>query len=177
MDANALAMSTGATPNRAAQFLVPIIDAMKEYGIDTVARQAAFLAQIGHESGGLRYTKEIWGPTPTQTRYEGRKDLGNVVVGDGKKFMGRGLIQTTGRANYADTGKALGLPLLERPELLETPTNAARSAGWFWKIKGLNELADQANSFEKITRRINGGTNGLKERIELWETAKKVLHG
>ncbi len=174
MNAINLATCTGANPVRAAQFLAPVTAAMAEYDIDSPGRQAAFLAQIGHESGGLRYTREIWGPTPTQQRYEGRKDLGNVVLGDGKKFKGRGLIQTTGRFNYAATGDALGLPLLEHPELLETPINASRSAGWFWKKSGLNELAD-LGKFQTITKRVNGGLNGYAERCKLWEIAKKVL--
>lgn len=148
--------------------------AMAKYEINTPARAAAFLAQVGHESGQLRYMREIWGPTQAQARYEGRADLGNIQPGDGKRFMGRGLIQITGRANYGKAGAALGLPLLEQPELLESPAYAALSAAWWWKDHGLNELAD-ASKFETITRRINGGLNGQDDRKALWEKAKQVL--
>lgn len=148
--------------------------AMTRYRIDSPVRAAAFLAQIGHESGQLRYVREIWGPTPAQARYEGRQDLGNVQPGDGKRYMGRGLIQVTGRANYQKAAAALGLPLVEQPELLEQPEQAAMSAAWFWQSHGLNELAD-AGQFQTITRRINGGLNGQAERVALWETAKRVL--
>lgn len=149
--------------------------AMNEYDINTPARQAAFLAQIGHESGRLKYVREIWAPTPAQERYEGRVDLGNVFEGDGFKFRGRGLLQVTGRDNYRRVGAALGLQdILERPELLEQPQHAARSAGWFWRTHGLNELADQGD-FIRVTRRVNGGVTGLAERQALWESAKAAL--
>lgn len=120
---------------------------------------AAFIAQIGHESGQLVYVREIWGPTPAQTKYEGRADLGNTVPGDGLKCRGRGLIQITGRANYAACGEALGLDLINHPELLEQPQYACMSAAWFWATKGLNTLAD-AGDFDRITKRINGWLNG-----------------
>lgn len=147
---------------------------MALYGIDTPARQAAFLAQIGHESGRLIYTRELWGPTPTQLGYEGRADLGNTQKGDGFLYRGRGLIQVTGRGNYQKCGKALGLDLVKSPELLEQPTGAAMSACWFWTTHGLNELAD-AGDFEHITRRINGGLNGYADRCALWESCKTTL--
>lgn len=159
---------------RAGVFVPALNRAMQRYKIDSPVRQAAFLAQIGHESGQLKWVKEIWGPTPAQSRYEGRKDLGNTQPGDGKRFMGRGLIQITGRENYRRTGAALGIPLLDKPELLEQPEWAAASAAWWWANHGLNELAD-AGEFEQITRRINGGLNGQKERLELWARAKEVL--
>lgn len=159
---------------RAGVFALGLNRAMQAYRIDSPARMAAFLAQIGHESGQLRYVREIWGPTPAQSRYEGRKDLGNTQPGDGKRFMGRGLIQITGRENYRKAGAALGLSLLDKPELLEQPEWAATSAAWWWANHGLNELAD-AGEFEQITRRINGGLNGQRERLELWARAKEVL--
>lgn len=159
---------------RAGVFVPALNRAMQRYQINTPARQAAFLAQIGHESGQLRYVREIWGPTPAQSRYEGRKDLGNTQPGDGRRFMGRGLIQITGRENYRRTGAALGIPLLDSPELLEQPEWAVVSAAWWWASHGLNELAD-AGEFEQITRRINGGLNGQADRLALWEKAKAVL--
>ena len=169
-----LARSTGARIDRAIEWLEPIESAMAEFEINTPQRQAAFLAQIGHESGGLHWTTELWGPTLAQSHYEGRADLGNVNPGDGFKFRGRGLIQTTGRDNFKRTGEALGVDLLAEPELLSLPDLAARSAGWFWKAHGLNELAD-VGDFMRITRRINGGTNGMDDRLALYEVAKEVL--
>ena len=169
-----LARATGARIDRASAWLAHIEAAMKEFDINTPKRQAAFLAQIGHESGGLQYAREIWGPTPAQARYEGRADLGNTEPGDGVRFKGRGLIQTTGRANYRATGDALGVNLIARPELLADSTLASRSAAWFWKEHGLNELAD-AGDFMRITRRINGGLNGFDDRLARFEAAKAVL--
>ena len=154
---------------------VPVLNAaMVRYQIVGPLRMAAFIAQIGHESGQLKYVKEIWGPTPAQSRYEGRKDLGNTVAGDGFKYRGRGLIQITGRANYMACGEALGLDLIKQPELLEKPQHACMSAAWFWATKGLSTLAD-AGQFDKITRRINGGQNGAADRQALYARALKVL--
>lgn len=155
---------------RAPAFLTPLNAAMAEFGITTPARQASFLAQVGHESGQLRYVLEL----ASGAAYEGRKDLGNTAAGDGVRFKGRGLIQITGRANYAACGAALGLDLVASPALLEQPVNACRSAGWFWKTHGLNELADAGDQV-KVTRRINGGTNGLAERLALFDAAKRAL--
>jgi putative chitinase len=155
---------------RAESFCHPINDAMAEFGINTPARQAAFVAQIGHESGQLRYVREL----ASGAAYEGRADLGNVVTGDGVRYKGRGLIQITGRSNYKACGAALGLDLINHPELLEQPVNACRSAAWFWRSRGLNDLADVGDQV-RITRRINGGTNGLAERLAFFETAEKVL--
>ncbi|MDR7283539.1 putative chitinase [Pseudomonas corrugata] len=147
---------------------------MQRYQIVGTKRVAAFIAQIGHESGQLVYVREIWGPTPAQRGYEGRKDLGNTAAGDGFKYRGRGLIQVTGRANYAACGEALGVDLVNQPELLEEPQYACMSAAWFWSTKGLNTLAD-AGDFERITRRINGGLNGQDDRLALWKKATEVL--
>ena len=154
---------------------VPVLNAaMGHYQIVGTKRVAAFIAQIGHESGQLKYVKEIWGPTAAQAKYEGRKDLGNTVAGDGSKYRGRGLIQITGRANYMACGEALGLDLITQPELLEKPQHACMSAAWFWATKGLSTLAD-AGQFDKITRRINGGQNGAADRQALYARALKVL--
>ena len=169
-----LARATGARIDRATEHLPHLEATMREFGIDTLARQAAFLAQIGHESGGLHWLVEIWGPTAAQRRYELRQDLGNNQPGDGLRFRGRGLIQITGRDNYRQVGEALGVDLLANPELLGTSPYAERSAGWYWKSRGLNELADDGR-FELITRRINGGLNGYVDRMAKWETAKAVL--
>ena len=153
----------------------PVLNvAMGRYQIVGAQRVAAFIAQIGHESGQLVYVRELWGPTPAQAKYEGRTDLGNTVQGDGFKYRGRGLIQVTGRANYAACGEALGLDLINHPELLEQPQYACLSAAWFWATNGLNTLAD-AGKFETITRRINGGLNGQDDRLKLWKKATAVL--
>lgn len=154
---------------------VPVLNAaMVRYQIIGPKRVAAFIAQIGHESGQLKYVREIWGPTAAQAKYEGRKDLGNTVAGDGSKYRGRGLIQITGRANYMACGEALILDLIKQPELLEKPQHACLSAAWFWASKGLNTLAD-AGQFDKITQRINGGQNGAADRQALYARALKVL--
>jgi putative chitinase len=174
MTSEELCSATGASANDAIPLLPFIEDAMAEFEINTPRRQAMFLAQVGHESGGLHFLREIWGPTPTQKRYEGRVDLGNLQPGDGSKFRGRGLIQVTGRSNYEACGEALDLPLLDHPELLETPKNAVRSAAWFWKVRGLNELAD-VGDFMGITRRINGGLNGYDQRVALYGKAQEAL--
>jgi putative chitinase len=155
------------------KYYEPINQTLKEFQINTPARIAAFLAQLAHESGSLRYSEEI----ASGAAYEGRKDLGNVKVGDGKRYKGRGLIQVTGRHNYTKYGKILGLPLAENPKLAENPTNSARIAGAYWQACGLNKLADKntLESFKLISRRINGGYNGLSDRINYWNLAKSIL--
>ncbi|WP_338761971.1 glycoside hydrolase family 19 protein [Massilia sp. METH4] len=159
---------------KAELYAEPLRRAMLECGISTVPRATMFLAQIAHESGSLNFVRELWGPTEQQRGYEGRKDLGNTQTGDGFKYRGRGLIQVTGRANYAECGKALVLDLIKYPELLETPDGAARSACWFWLTRGLNTLAD-AGDFIKVTKRINGGTTGLAARVGFRQRAEKAF--
>ena len=154
-------------------FAAPLTAAMAEFGIDTPRRCASFLAQVAHESGQLRFTRELWGPTPAQRAYEGRVDLGNTFPGDGFRYRGRGLIQITGRSNFRQCGTMLGFDLLNNPELLEGPTLASRSAAWFWQKHGLNDLADKDDQVA-ICKRINGGTNGLKERLAFYDAAQKV---
>jgi putative chitinase len=174
MDANTLAAALQIPLVRAQAWADPLSACMALYAIDSPVRRAMFLAQVGHESGRLVYVRELWGPTAAQSGYEGRADLGNNQPGDGRKFLGRGLIQITGRANYARVGTALNLPLLDHPELLEQPSNAAQSAALFWNDHALNALAD-AGDFLTITRRINGGTNGLADRQALLASAQKAL--
>ncbi|WP_375199059.1 glycoside hydrolase family 19 protein [Cupriavidus metallidurans] len=153
----------------------PHVDAaLFEFGILQPQRVAAWIAQVGHESEGFVHTREIWGPTKAQVGYEGREDLGNIRPGDGKRFMGRGLIQITGRENYRRCGEALGFDLVANPVLLESDLLAARSAAWFWYSRGLNALADNGD-FIALTKRINGGTNGLADRQRRWEIAKQYL--
>jgi putative chitinase len=155
--------------------------AMEEFAINTPAREAAFVAQLAHESGQLRFMEEIWGPTDAQRRYEPASTLatrlGNMEAGDGKRFKGRGPIQITGRANYRQFGDLLGLDLLGSPEQAAVPDVAFRIAALFWAKNGLNEVADRptADAFKQITRRINGGFNGLEERQHFYATACSVL--
>jgi len=160
--------------SRADLYAPLITSTMEEFKIDTGQRQAAWLAQVGHESGQLRYTQEITDATHDGSQYENRADLGNTSPGDGKLFIGRGLIQVTGRANYRACGMALGVDLLSFPTRLAEPALAVRSAGWFWNAKGLNRYAD-ADEFGSLTKRINGGYNGLDDRIRLWIAARRVL--
>lgn len=152
--------------------------AMQAYGVDTMLRTAAFIAQLAHESGEFRWMEEIWGPTDAQRRYEPPDTLaarlGNTQAGDGKRFKGRGPIQITGRFNYAKYGAMLGVDLVAQPELAAGPELAFATAGLYWKSNGLNELAD-AEDFVKITRRINGGTNGLADRQKYYALARQVL--
>ena len=175
-----LRAGTGCSTLRAAKWAPHIQKACGTFFINTPERLAAFLSQIGHESGRLVYTREIWGATPAQVRYEGRKDLGNTEPGDGKRFCGRGLIQTTGRANYAATTAGLRKILKNVPDFVTNPTLleeaewAAMSAAWYWYSKGLNELADTGD-YRRITLRINGGTNGMEDRLALWKNAKRAL--
>ena len=167
-----------ANPATVGQCTPYIKECLTEFEIDTPLRAAAFLAQIAHETGSLEWLREIWGPTPQQRKYDPpnalAKQLGNILKGDGKKFRGRGAIQLTGRANYKKYGQWLQLPLEEQPELAEQPAYAFRIAGAFWHQNNLNTLAD-VGKFETITRRINGGTNGLAERKAFYARAKKVL--
>jgi predicted chitinase len=147
-----------------AQTYLPFLrTAMIEQKITTPARAAAFLAQLGHESLSLKFFEEIWGPTAAQRGYEGRVDLGNTHPGDGKRYKGRGPIQLTGRNNYRLYGKLLGLPLEERPELAGKANVGFRTAALYWHRIDANKLADAGN-FREITRRINGGFNGLDDR-------------
>ncbi|MCO7614529.1 glycoside hydrolase family 19 protein [Pseudomonas chlororaphis] len=165
---------------KAGVFIPALNAAMGKYAIVTRLRIAAFIAQVGHESGQLLWVRELGGDQYLSKYDTGTlaKRLGNTpeADGDGQKYRGRGLLQVTGRANYAACSEALfgDARLLNTPELLEHPVYAALSAGWFWQRAGLNTLADQGD-FLTITRRINGGTNGLSDREALYERALKVL--
>lgn len=140
------------------------------YNINTPLRQAHFLAQLAHESDGFRTTTEY----ASGSAYEGRKDLGNIYKGDGKKFKGRGLIQLTGRHNYRLYGSLLGADFVANPRLAEQFPYAALTAGEYWHRHNLNELANK-DDVMAITRRINGGLNGIADRKRLLEVAKLEL--
>ncbi len=155
---------------KAEQYLPHLNNAMREAGITTRNQKAAFLAQLAHESGQFRYMEEI----ASGAAYEGRRDLGNTQPGDGVRFKGRGPIQLTGRANYTAAGKALGLDLVNNPKQAATPEVGFRTAAWFWNTRGLNSLAEAGN-FREVTRRINGGFNGLADREMYYRRALTVL--
>lgn len=155
---------------RAEQMLPHLNKAMIEGGINTPKRQAAFLAQLAHESGQLRYMEEIH----DGSNYEGRKDLGNIYPGDGKRYKGRGPIQLTGRYNYRAAGKALGIDLENNPTRAADPDVGFRIAVWFWNSRNLNAAADKGD-FNYITYRINGGYNGKADRERYYAKALQVL--
>lgn len=193
-------------------FVSALNQAMARFDITSPVRQAAFLAQVGHESVHLTQLSEslyykdaervaglfkygfdlnrngkvdpaeiedakgyLHNSEKLANRvYGGRMGNGPEASGDGYRYRARGGIGITGRDNYRLCGKALGLPLLDRPELLEQPEPAALSAAWFWWDHGLNELAD-AGLFDRITRVINGGATGREDRLQLWAKAKEVL--
>ncbi len=170
-----------ASAQRRAQCLDPLNRAMQAHQIDAnLQRAAAFVAQLGHESGELQFLQELWGPTAAQRRYEPPSELarrlGNTQAGDGKRFKGRGPIQITGRANYARYGELMGLDLVRQPEQAADPEVGFEIAALFWTHNGLNALAD-ANRFRDITQRINGGQNGAAERERLFALALEVLDG
>ncbi len=189
----------GATPANAAKYAEHFQRACSFYDITTPDRLAAFLAQVMHETGRLRWVKEIWGPTPAQQTYErdfslpwqrylnGARfrntkpyDLGNIRRGDGFLFRGRGGIQCTGRANYRTLRDFLRKQIPDTPDFEANPDQlllpywVAFSAAAFWARKGLNTLADQGR-FDDITRVINGGQNGRDDRRALYAKAKDLL--
>lgn len=147
--------------------------AMTAGGITTPRRIAAFLAQLAEESVEYRYMEEI----ADGSEYEGRADLGNTQPGDGMKYKGHGPIQITGRNNHAACGKALGIDLIDNPTLITTPKYATASAVWFWNSGSdcsLSLLADH-DWFRLITRKINGGYNGLAQRVTYWNRNRTIL--
>lgn len=178
MNQDQFRFACGLSADAAARWYAPMLGAMTAREIDTPVRMAAFLAQTGHETMGFTYTKEIWGPTPAQQGYEPPShkaaELGNTVAGDGFRYRGRGLIQITGRTNYKACGDALGIDLVANPDLLASDEWAARSAAWWWQHHGCNALAD-GGDFTALTRRINGGVNGLDDRTRRWEVAKQHI--
>lgn len=157
-------------PRLAIKYTQVLNDTMVKYHIDTPLRQAHFLAQVGHESLGLVYTAEI----ASGLAYENRADLGNTEVGDGVRFKGRGFIELTGRSNYRMYGQDVGVDLEAEPKLLQKIPLCADSAGWFWSEHDLNDYADKDNILI-ITRRINGGTNGIDDRKKRLIRCKSVL--
>lgn len=146
-----------------------LIAAMLEHKITSLPRAQYFLAQLGHESVSLRYFEEI----ASGAQYEGRRDLGNIYRGDGRRYKGRGPIQLTGRYNYRAAGRALGLNLEGNPTLAATPAVGFRVAGWYWSSRNLNAYADRRD-FRGVTRRINGGYNGYSDRVRRLNIIKRL---
>lgn len=169
---------------KAGVFVAPLNAAMAEFEINTPRRAAAFLAQLAHESGEFRYMAEL----ADGSAYDNRRDLGNLNPAAidvarrngttaGRWFKGHGPMQITGYDNHLACGEYLGLDLVEHPMLLCEAATGCRGAGWFWAVyKNLNALADSDSeqNFVAITRRINGGTNGLADRQKYWARAKLV---
>ncbi len=152
--------------------LVPEInDGCAQHDISTPDRLAMFVAQCLHESGGFRYMHEIWGPTSWQLKYENNAGLGNNQPGDGHRFMGRGLIQLTGRSNYERFADwAADQSILTTPEIVAEPEYAVLSAIYFWTVNNLNAYAD-AQDIQGCTRRINGRQMlGLEERTRYYNS-------
>ncbi len=187
------------TSCRTPDLWAPLLNqAADKYAINTQERMAAWLAQLAEESGefnrlveNLNYSAEglraTWPKrfTPALAAECARKPerianvvyggrMGNTLPDDGWRYRGRGLAQLTGRDNYEAASMALDRPLLDSPELLETPAVAAGAAGWFWQSRGLNALAD-AEQFDEIVQRWNGGHTGLDKRRLYWQNFKKVL--
>jgi putative chitinase len=181
------------------KWLAPLEETFAKYDISTPVRQACFMGQCAHESGNfktlqenLNYSAEglmkTWPsrfPTleyanqyarqPAKIAgkvYNGR--LGNTSEEEAAKYLGRGLIQLTGKENYVNCGSGIGVDLLSNPNLLSDPKYAALSAGWFWRKRDLNSLADSGD-IETMTKRINGGLIGLDDRKAKIAKALSVL--
>ena len=160
-----------AMPRRIDLYYEPLVKGMTRYGIDSPRQIAHFIAQLAHESGSLLYAEEL----ADGSAYNGRTDLGNTQPGDGPRFKGRGLIQLTGRNNYADYSRFTGIDYLSDPARLATdPFACVDVACWFWKTRGIGPLAE-ADDARAVTKRINGGYNGLDDRLEHLARAKALL--
>lgn len=185
-----LIAATGGNAKAAEALLPYIIETCEMFEINTLKRQLAFLSQVGHESGGLFYTEEL----ASGEAYNNRKDLGNTSPGDGPLYKGRGLIQITGKANYKSLSESIKKDLIANPKLLggkntnvSTPEQlrlSALSAGWYWNKTKLNQYADLMNpavgitaepnlsNYKTITKKINGGYNGLEDRQKRYEAGR-----
>jgi putative chitinase len=186
LPAGLLQQALGIPPARAAAWAGPIGAAVAYAQLHSVARLSRWLGQVGHETMRLRYTAELWGPTPQQLRYEPvttlSQRLGNTQPGDGRRYAGHGLIQVTGRHNHARVRDRLrarlgpAVPDFEaHPRLLCQPDWAALSAADYWVDRALNRWADAGDDLT-LTRRINGGTNGLADRLALTAQARAACN-
>lgn len=143
---------------------------LASYEIDTFLRIAHFMGQVTHECAGFRTTEEF----ASGAAYEGRLDLGNTEPGDGKRYKGRGLLQLTGRANYRRYGDKMGLPLEDEPHIAAEPVTSLKIACEYWKDRNINVLCDR-DDLIGVTKKVNGGTNGLEDRQECLRRAKTAL--
>lgn len=167
----ALFRKCGAPADRALDLATCAARWLDEYGVmDSTQRFAHFLAQLIHESGSFRYMEEI----ASGAAYEGRVNLGNTQPGDGRRYKGRGPIQITGRSNYRTFGRRVGIDLEANPAIAAVPSIGLHLALEYWKSRDLNTLAD-ADNLEAITRKINGGTNGLSDRRAHYTAVKAWL--
>lgn len=164
-------MVPDASPDLVRQLVPYLNQAMAQYGINTRLRQAHFLAQVAHESDHFNALEQLDSEAAV---WEGRDDLGNTQPGDGVRFKGRGLLQVVGRTNYTEIGTGLGVDLIKNPTRLADPDLAVLSAAWYWSKNQLNDDADMED-VKTVTRVINGGYNGLADRIKLLQAAKKAL--
>lgn len=185
-----LELCTGASRALAEAAVGPANNALRLYDQTTANRVGMFLANVGHETGGLQWKQELWGPTDAQRRYEGRTDLGNTEPGDGSRFRGRGWLQTTGRGNYAKLTSRLRMrwpqmqvpDFVSQPELLASPEWCALSAVDFVEMNRVYRFADSDN-FDNYCDMVNlghptqrvGDTNGWPHRLTLWQSAKPAL--
>ena len=161
----------GASPSIAGELGMSANVHFRTYGIlNSGLRLAHFMAQVAHESGGFRYMEEI----ASGQAYEGRADLGNTQPGDGKRYKGRGPIQLTGRANYRSYGRRVGIDIEAHPEVVALPSFGLLVACMYWETRSINGLAD-ADDVEAVTRKINGGVNGLFERKAYLVKAKGII--
>lgn len=185
LTASVLAAIAGKSVNDNMRSIIAGLDAFGvSAGLDKPHRLAHYIAQLGHESGGFRYDREVWGPTKAQVGYDTRTDLGNTaaVDGDGKKYAGHTPMQITGKANttaFRDWCRAQGLnppDFVSNPELMNTDPWEGLGPIWYWMTRDLNKYAD-ANDLEMLTRKINGGTNGLADRIAWYTRAALVMTG
>ena len=174
---------TAAQKKNAQSVIVALDQYGARFGLNQPHRQAQYLAQLLHESGAFKWDRELWGPTPAQKHYEGRKDLGNTQAGDGSRYRGRGPLQITGRANYREFTKwcrakiDAKAPDFERnPELIVTDPWEGVGPLWYWSTRDLNKYADRGD-VEMVSRRVNGGTNGLADRLDWYDKAALVLLG
>lgn len=163
-------------PQRAEALIDPLNRAMAEFEITTRLRIAAFLAQLAHESGGFRWMEELASGNAYDISVNPKKarQLGNIHPGDGPRYKGRGPIQLTGRDNYRTAGRALGLDLEQNPTIASTPEVGFRIAGWYWKSRRLNALAD-ARDFWNLTYRINTARLHYEDRKKYYDQALRVL--
>lgn len=148
-----------------------LLNCCTKFEVNTKPRLCHFLAQIGHETAGLKYDLEI----ASGAAYEGRKDLGNTQPGDGRKYKGAGAIMLTGRANYLAFSKVMNDPRVMEGCKYVAEHYFFSSAGWFWDTRNLNKLVDQGASVAAITRIVNGGQNGLADRVQYYNRFKNII--